>query len=249
MEYEGNSLLDSLMEKDKWTNVVYSKLISVNVGLNNIIAVSNKTLGIEIEIDQARAIAILINKTIDIPKYRSFQYRLIHNAILLNDRLKHYNIVESNKCTNCGEEKETIRHFFYECVKMKRLLIKLQKYLSDVTQTNIIFNDMMEIVTGVRSDGNCRELFCINLALIVLKQKVYAAKCQNKTLMFNKIVKECNFIRKTQRKKALQSKVVKRYNATWPDSINFENQNNSNDMELFSIEYINKMSSTSTIEV
>ena len=47
---------------------------------------------------------------------------------------------------------------------------------------------------------------------------MYAAKCLRKTFRLEDIVKECEFIRKIQREKAIHNQSVKRYNITWPDS-------------------------------
>ena len=52
-----------------------------------------------------------ISRITSIKKYRSFQYRLLQQAILLNDKLYHMMVVPSQLCTFCGRIKEDVKHF------------------------------------------------------------------------------------------------------------------------------------------
>ena len=49
-------------------------------------------------------------------KYRSFQFCLLHNALVFNDRLKLWKKVESEEYTYCPQ-KEDVVHFFTNCPK------------------------------------------------------------------------------------------------------------------------------------
>ena len=78
---------------------------------------------LKIQIDVSRMIRAFtnINKVTKVVKYRAFQYRLIHNAVMLNDRLVHWAFSDTNRCCLCKTEKETPLHFFVQCTKMKEL--------------------------------------------------------------------------------------------------------------------------------
>ena len=39
----------------------------------------------------------------NINKYRSFQFRLLHRAVLLNDRLSKWGVVDTEMCSFCGK--------------------------------------------------------------------------------------------------------------------------------------------------
>ena len=62
---------------------------------------------IEEVIDSYSAIYALTNYV----KARSFHYRTLNNAIILNDKLFRWKIKSTNKCTNCNQYKETLLHF------------------------------------------------------------------------------------------------------------------------------------------
>ena len=62
-----------------------------------------------------------------ITKFRSFQYRLIQNAITTNVRLYKWKIKNDDRCSFCGEEAETILHLFLYCNHVKQLWIQVEK--------------------------------------------------------------------------------------------------------------------------
>ena len=53
--------------------------------------------------------------TTNIAKYRSFQYRLLHRAIVMNTHLKNWGLIDSNLCSFCSLERESYNHLFVMC--------------------------------------------------------------------------------------------------------------------------------------
>ena len=51
----------------------------------------------------------------NVAKYRSFQCRLLHRAIIKNVHLKHWGKVESDSCYFCQMSRETYSHLFVQC--------------------------------------------------------------------------------------------------------------------------------------
>ena len=56
----------------------------------------------------------------NIPKYRSFQYRLLHRAVVTNVQLCRWKIKSTNMCTFCAEDQETLLHLFINCKEVKK---------------------------------------------------------------------------------------------------------------------------------
>ena len=56
-----------------------------------------------------------INSITNVTKLRSFQYRLLHRAIILNANLYHWRMRDDNLCTWCEQAKEDALHFFCMC--------------------------------------------------------------------------------------------------------------------------------------
>ena len=57
-------------------------------------------------------------KTSNIPKYRSFQYRLLHRAVITNVHLHRWKKRSDDLCTFCGREAETYKHIFGNCTQL-----------------------------------------------------------------------------------------------------------------------------------
>ena len=57
----------------------------------------------------------------NIPKYRSFQYRLLHRAIVTNVQLHYYKLTNSDQCSFCHMQRETYSHLFIQCKKVIEL--------------------------------------------------------------------------------------------------------------------------------
>ena len=103
-------------------------------------------------------------------KLRSFHYRLLHGAIITNCHLKRYGIKETNLCTFCNREPETIDHLFWECAKV----LSLWKWL---TQNMSNFNPEKQsaILNVVRDNPKVVE----NCITLITKQYIYRVRCNN----------------------------------------------------------------------
>ena len=74
----------------------------------------------------------------NVPKYRSFQYRLLNRAIITNAHLYRWGKIVDNKCSFCGQDKETYSHIFVMCDEVKKLWLALDCCLGEInfnTQT------------------------------------------------------------------------------------------------------------------
>ena len=72
---------------------------------------------------------LYINQVTNVTKLRDFQYRLLHNAIFTNDRLYYWKKVDTQRCNLCLNEKQTVKHLFWDCVKTNSILEKLKEFI------------------------------------------------------------------------------------------------------------------------
>ena len=63
---------------------------------------------------------------------RIFQYKILNNILYLNNRLYKMTIAESPLCPLCGNEAETILHFFCHCSITQNLWTQMQNWLSSI---------------------------------------------------------------------------------------------------------------------
>ena len=179
------SPLETIMESEHPSREVYHALTLDKNIIENLCKKWYEKYQIHIDQEEIKA-SLKMSKLTDIIKYHSFLYRLLHQAILLNDRLYHLKIVDSDWCKN---SKETYYHFFYECQFSKTLWSKISQRFNILNQLltfkNIILNSVVEQPSNSY----------INLLILVVKQNMYAAKCLKKKPTIRSIVQQLFFIR------------------------------------------------------
>ena len=125
-----------------------------------------------------------LNKVTNIPKYRSFQYRLLHRAIITNIHLKHWKIIETDTCLFCGTDRESYIHLFVLCKKVEQIWIAMdrifQEYSKDIINfsvNSVLFNRL------VASKPN----HVLNFLCLITKQYIYRQRCLRKELNFQEL--------------------------------------------------------------
>ena len=111
----------------------------------------------------------------NIPKLRSFQYRLLHHAVITNAHLFRWGIKNSNRCTFCEKEKETYIHLFVYCKYVEPLWLMLEQYMyENIDETPIRFDiDSVFWNSFIASDpGHVKNMLCL-----VTKQYIYKKCC------------------------------------------------------------------------
>ena len=147
----------------------------------------------------------------NIPKLRSFQYRLVHRAIILNSHLFHWKIVSSNECSFCHTDKETFSHIFVECAVVKeiweKLLVHMEMYSLDkpnFSRFNVLFNKL-------HSKSN----HVFNFICLLFKAYIYKQRCLGKALVYNEVKYSINQVRQIERYNAvIKGKLIK-HEAKW----------------------------------
>ena len=124
-----------------------------------------------------------IYKITNVPKYRSFQYKLLQRGIITNVQLEKWNILPSSLCSFCRKEEETVIHLFCTCPVViefwKQVYDLIQSsYCSNVVNFNTSVGDIVfnTIILPKNHIGN--------FVCLVAKQYIYASRCLGNQLMF-----------------------------------------------------------------
>lgn len=75
-------------------------------------------------------------------KMRDFQYRFLHRKIYTNYILKIWKLSDTDRCTFCENDYETVEHLFFRCPITKRFWTLLTSWYEAMTDTEIVINDM-----------------------------------------------------------------------------------------------------------
>ena len=140
-------------------------------------------------------------------KLRSFQYRLLHHALITNLNLFRWKIVQSPLCTFCDLETEDIIHLLYECPIVKKLWKNIEMWLKNknvninFTLCEIIFNSFHENV--------------INLICTIIKQYIYRSRCFKVKPNINETLKIINEIHSIYKNIAIVQNKIKAHEKKW----------------------------------
>ena len=73
-------------------------------------------------------------------KSRAFQYRFLQRIIVTNVKLQKFGKVDSELCTFCKTEEESLEHLFFKCSFVENLWTKIKSQLklkSDLSLKNV----------------------------------------------------------------------------------------------------------------
>ena len=122
----------------------------------------------------------------NVPKLRSFQFRLIHRAIITNKHLCKWKMRDNSLCTFCGEEKETYVHIFVMCNQVRQLWIDIEIYMESLNTEPIEFNQENVISSNLTKKRKNIKNFICTLA----KQYIYRKRCNQQLPKSNELINE-----------------------------------------------------------
>ena len=157
------------------TKIVYRHLNTNDQIVNSKIAWLATQTGLDIGREQYIKYVQAINKITISTKLRSFQYHLLMNALITNILLKIYGIKDTNLCTFCDEEIETLQHVFYGCKIVKPIWSKiaLDYEIKEISYDKIICNNCHNNPKNV-----------INCVVLIVKQYLYRNRCLQQRISY-----------------------------------------------------------------
>ena len=119
-----------------------------------------------------------IHYVTNIPKYRSFQYRILHRALVTNEDLYKWGNRETSACELCGKEQETYSHLFVLCEKVQDFWIRTEEMMGKYGEENINFNVENVLFNKlVEKPGDVKNFICL-----LAKQYIYKQRCLKKEI-------------------------------------------------------------------
>ena len=104
---------------------------------------------------------------------RSFQYKILNNALFLNKRLFKFGVIESPACSFCWQVDESPIHFSGQCSVTEELWKKLQRWLtpSFVLPDLTLENALLGYMPIISDNGTTAKL--VNHILLIFKRSLY----------------------------------------------------------------------------
>ena len=178
-----------------------------------------------------------IQKLTNVPKFKSFQYRLLQRGLVTNIQLHKWKMIPDNKCTFCKKEPETLVHLFVQCPKIKSLweqvvsMIK-QRYAPTtlrINDTNIITNRIVRQKNSV-----------INFICLITKQFIYRQRCLSQTIHFPVLQGYLNSIENMEKYIAIKNGKLNFHERKWNGGLAPQRQHQENNIEEYVQQYLER---------
>ena len=176
------SMYSDCLDKKHITKYVYLLLNQVEPPLEKI-EKWNICLHIDLSIQDYYAMFNNVYIITNVPKYRSFQYRLLHHALITNIQLRRWGIKQTELCTFCEKYVESTVHLMWECEFVQTIWQNVETYINryNIALTEFNVKNVM-LNTVAFNTANVKNFLCL-----VTKQYIYRKKCENKRPMFEEL--------------------------------------------------------------
>jgi hypothetical protein len=185
--------LKQLTTKEIYSALVFDKkeIPTGQVALQNMI---NENTNVQ-NVDWPNAY-FMINKTTIYTKLREFQYKLLHNILPVNHILYKWKLIDSERCSYCFINAETLDHLFCFCPKVVTFYLLLKEWFQTYG-INLPCMKVKDILLGDLSGSeNC---LIVNHALLLYKQIVYNSRDDTHNLSLAKYINILTNTEKTER--------------------------------------------------
>ena len=167
-------LVKLLKNSIKTTKPFYLLLLK-NVACKNIKAISKWQRELNLDLDDNWVIHFTkLYHAADDTNLLNFYYNLFHRIIYTNSRLFKCCLSETELCTFCNEQRETLLHLLYECSHIRTFLLLLRDFLN--SKCNISFNLEPDKLILNRFSSTPTENNCLSICAIIAKCYIYCCK-------------------------------------------------------------------------
>ena len=199
---------DECLEKPKLSSFIYNELIT-DSGVGIKLWKWAETLNISPDDLSARlhkCFRVIYGCT-NVPKLRSFQYRLLHFGLVTNVQLHKWKMREDALCTFCGKEEETITHLFYTCPEVvvfwEGVSLLAAGAAANFAVDTVLLNDVV------------KSKHIVNFLVLVAKQYIYSCKCGGKVPKLHAFKRKIRYIKNTEKYIASKNNSVHLHYRKW----------------------------------
>ena len=158
---------------------------------------------------------------------RSLQYKILNFIVYDNSTLKRIGIVDSDLCSFCQSDKDSIKHMLFHCPKVGNFWKQIQIELKIITKQDHLLSEKTVFIGTL--DTTIKNYIFVNY--YILEAKAYIYSCKRKIhppniICFKEIIKEkCEIEKYIAFKKGAQRK----FNKKWSAYIEYINEENKKD--------------------
>ena len=172
-----------------------------------------------------------INRTTNITKLRSFQYRLINRALVTNVQLFKWKIKESPMCRECNNEIETVSHMLVKCSKLSNFWIEVEEIMGKYSKETINFQVDTVLWNRIIKEptGNVKNMICL-----AAKQYIYRKKCASEQINSKEFERQMYNYQAHEKYYAIKNRKLDKHLKKWYGTIGHKN----NEIQEFVQQYL-----------
>ena len=114
---------------------------------------------------------LLPRKVTNNNKLREFQFKILHRYLATNSVLYKMKLTNTNTCTFCNIEIESIEHLFWECINVRNFWRQLEINLRESCGYNLTIEGAIDVLLG-----KLKEIPVVNLEIVCGKYFIYLCK-------------------------------------------------------------------------
>lgn len=133
---------------------------------------------------------------------RCFQYKILNNALFLNNKLYIFKKTNSPLCSFCKSKDETVFHLFSECIYVLSMWSKLCSFFKKVFSLPSL--TPQTAIFGFTKNEHLDKFYLFNHILLIFKSYVYQTR-EKKALSFEILIGEIIKVKKIEKKIAENS--------------------------------------------
>ena len=150
-----------------------------------------------------------IYRVMNIPKLRSFQYRLLQRGLVTKSLLYKWKLVENDLCSFCQEMKETVLHIMHDCKIVYGFWEEVRSYIYNET-TKWIDITRWKIIVNKVSENRLLNMICL-----LTKQYIYKQKCLGNPLNVHELKQTVVNIERLERYIAIKNGNLSSHEKKW----------------------------------
>ncbi len=144
-------------------------------------------------------------------KLRSFYYTLLVQATITNVKPLKWNMVDTDKCTFCNVEIETVKHLFWDCPTAKHLWNQVTQWIKYTANQTVHLTDKKVFLCKIAS----KPLNCVNTIGLITLQYLYASRCLKRIPNFAQLKLKILDVQNIEKYIAIKNNRIKKHEIKW----------------------------------
>ena len=208
-------LYDTLVNQKNVTSASYTLLISDNQVMRNKCQAWELDLQIQLTLQELLKSFKHIYLVTNVTKFRSFQYRLLQQSIITNTHLYKWGLKQSELCSFCTKERETILHLLVYCEETAKLWIQMERFMDNYSKDQINFSTETVIFNRLMDNP----IHIKNTICLIIKQFIYKQWCLNESLNVKKCKQYIRNVENSEKYYATKNNNMHKHQKKWkPDT-------------------------------